>query len=198
MDGVTQYIDWAVSNKFGVMDVNVPSHITTEPDNTADPYLAPPPEYELQRQVTSLVCYLWDNYLQLYEAPDIFLMGVGEAYLGVKVLLINRDCRARIAGVVNFVTGALKPVKSDVDPGMSGWYRDNSRVYLAGDHAAWLDPELTKKVQKRRFGTVVRSPAAGLNRMMAGHAAEVHEWVMDRVTTEEEGEGEGDTTEDET
>jgi hypothetical protein len=37
------------------------------------------------------MCYLWDNYLQLYEsAEDIFLMGVGNAYLGIKVLLINR------------------------------------------------------------------------------------------------------------
>jgi hypothetical protein len=38
-----------------------------------------------------LVCYLWDNYLQLIEGePEIFLMGVGNAYLGVKLLLINR------------------------------------------------------------------------------------------------------------
>ena len=36
------------------------------------------------------MCYIWDNYLQLYEAESIFLMGVGNAYLGVKVLLINR------------------------------------------------------------------------------------------------------------
>lgn len=38
-----------------------------------------------------LVCYIWDNYLQLYDsAPEIFLMGVGNAYLGVKMLLISR------------------------------------------------------------------------------------------------------------
>lgn len=179
------------------MDVNVPSYITQDQDT--DPYLAPSAEDDLQRQVTSLVCYLWDNYIQMYEAPDIFLMGVGEAYLGVKMLLINRDCRARIAGVVNFVTGSLKPVKSDVDTGLSGWYRDNSRVYLAGDHAAWADPDLAKKVQKRRFGTVVKSSASGLNRMMASHSSEAQAWVMERVTTEVTGEegGEGDTTEDE-
>lgn len=38
-----------------------------------------------------LVCYIWDNYLQLYDPmPEIFLMGVGNAYLGVKMLLISR------------------------------------------------------------------------------------------------------------
>jgi histone deacetylase 6 len=33
---------------------------------------------------------LWDNFLQLYETDEIILLGVGNAYLGVKVLLINR------------------------------------------------------------------------------------------------------------
>lgn len=178
------------------MDVNLPSYITQE--NDTDPYLPPSADHELQRQVTSLVCYLWDNYIQMYEATEIFLLGVGEAYVGVKMLLINRDCRARVAGVVNFVTGSLKPVKSDVDPGLSGWYRDNSRVYLTGDHAAWADPDLTRRVQKRRFGSVVRSPTTGLTRMMAQHAGEAQEWIMDRVTTGTGDEGaEGDTTEDE-
>jgi len=37
------------------------------------------------------MCYVWDNYLQIYSGvEDIFLMGVGNAYLGIKVLLINR------------------------------------------------------------------------------------------------------------
>jgi len=36
------------------------------------------------------MCYLWDNFIGLYDADEIFLLGVGNAYLGVKVLLINR------------------------------------------------------------------------------------------------------------
>lgn len=47
-------------------------------------------EKALQEQIRSLICYLWDNYIQLYDADEIFIMGVGNAYLGVKVLLINR------------------------------------------------------------------------------------------------------------
>jgi histone deacetylase 6 len=30
VDGVTQYIDWAVHEKFGVMDINIPAYITQE------------------------------------------------------------------------------------------------------------------------------------------------------------------------
>lgn len=45
----------------------------------------------MQSQIQELVCYIWDNYLQISEsAQQIFLLGVGNAYLGVKVLLVNR------------------------------------------------------------------------------------------------------------
>jgi hypothetical protein len=48
-------------------------------------------EKALQEQLRILVCYLWDNYLQMYDPEDLFIMGVGNAYLGVKVLLLNRS-----------------------------------------------------------------------------------------------------------
>ncbi|KAH7149759.1 histone deacetylase [Dactylonectria estremocensis] len=190
VDGVTEYIDWAIGQKFGIMDVNVPAYITHEEDS--DSYIPKSREKVLQEQIQSLVCYLWDNYLQLYDVNDIFIMGVGNAYLGVKVLLLNRDCKSSISGVVNFVTGNLRPVKSDIDADLSSWYKENSRVYVAGDHACWSDHDLTRKVNKRRFGTVVRSPMFGLNKMMQGHAVEAQEWILSRVS---ENNG-GDTTEE--
>ncbi|KAF4120950.1 histone deacetylase 6 [Geosmithia morbida] len=186
VDGVTDYIDWAVKEGFGVMDINVPAYLTQDED--MDPFIPKLNEKELQQQITSLVCYLWDNYIQMFSADEIFLMGVGNAYLGVKVLLVNRECKERISGIVNFVTGNLRPVKSDIDERLSAWYKDNSRVYVAGDHACWSDPDLMRKVNKRRFGSVVRSPAHGLNRMMRTHAAEAHEWILERVTDHSSGE----------
>ncbi|KAG6004847.1 hypothetical protein E4U21_000685 [Claviceps maximensis] len=191
VDGVTQYIDWAISQKFGVMDINIPAYVTSEED--MDSYIPGYKERALQEQIQQLACYLWDNFLQLYETDEIFLMGVGNAYLGVKVLLINRDCKSKIAGIINYVTGNLRPVKSDIDPDLSLWYKENSRVYVAGDHACWSDPDLTKKVQKRRFGTVVRSPKIGLNEMMQQHAAEAQEWILSRTSSST---SQGDTTED--
>lgn len=175
-----------------------------------DSYIPAFQEKALQEQIRTLICYLWDNYLQLYKADEIFLMGVGNAYLGVKVLLINRgksgifleswtanshlpDCKTRISGIVNFVTGNLRPVKSDIDTDLSSWYKENSRVYVAGDHACWSDHDLTRKVNKRRFGTVVRSPMLGLNKMMQAHADEAQQWIQERVLESSDG----DTTEDE-
>lgn len=56
-----------------------------------DPFTPRADERALQAQIQELICYIWDNYLQISEHhEDIFLIGVGSAYLGVKVLLINR------------------------------------------------------------------------------------------------------------
>lgn len=56
-----------------------------------------------QAQIQELMCYIWDNYLQLYDnVDDIFLMGVGNAYLGVKLLLINRGMYMILCTVSSF------------------------------------------------------------------------------------------------
>lgn len=95
--------------------------------------------------------------------------------------------------MVNFVTGNLRPVKSSIDEELSGWYKRNSLVYVASDHACWSDPDLTKKVNKKRFGGVRKSDQVGLNRMMQRHADEVHDWITNRLATDKSG----NTTEEE-
>ncbi|KAI0137186.1 hypothetical protein BJ170DRAFT_678041 [Xylariales sp. AK1849] len=206
MDGVTSYIEWAHKNGFGIIDANVPHYITHPED--IDSFIQGADEKMLSSQIKELMNYIWDNYVQLFDAEDLFLMGVGNAYLGVKLLLTERRkypvfihaqrpytkylyCKHRIAGVVNFVTGNLRPVKSSVDEQLSAWYKHNSLVYVATDHACWNDRELEKKVNKKRFGGVRRSDQVGLNRMMQRHAGEVHAWIGERLTRS------GNTTEDE-
>ncbi|KAK5660808.1 hypothetical protein OQA88_12176 [Cercophora sp. LCS_1] len=192
-DGVMQYIEWATGKGFAVMDINVPHYITHSEDTVS--FTPKADAKTLESQIQELMCYVWDNYLQLYEhAEDIFLIGVGNAYIGVKVLLINRDVKSRISGCVNFVTENLRPVKSDVDQELSSWYKENSRVYVTTDHAVWSDAELTRRVLKRRFGTVIRSDVSGLANMMTAHASDAQAWILERVTED----GQGDTTEDET
>ncbi|KAI1480550.1 histone deacetylase [Daldinia eschscholtzii] len=191
LDGVMSYIEWAHKNDFGIMDANIPHYITHSED--IDAFTPRADEKTLQRQIQELVCYIWDNYLQLYDVEDLFIVGVGNAYLGVKVLLTNRDCKNRISGVINFVTGNLRPVKSETDTELSSWYKQNSLVYVTNDHACWTDNDLAKKVLKKRFGGVHRSPEVGLNRMMETHAKEVFEFISERCSEDRSG----NTTEDE-
>ena len=92
------------------------------------------------------------------------------------------DCKSRISGVVNFVTGNLRPVKSETDPDLSTWYRRNSLVYVADNHACWSNEDLFKKISKRRFGRVLRSPHQKLGAMMDEHADDVHAFILERLT----------------
>lgn len=187
------------------------------------PYTPDVEEKQLEAEIKELICYLWDNYIQLYEnADEVFIMGVGYAYLGVKMLLLNRgecmvpaqamcnanctvveltdeptDCKIKLSGIVNFVTGSLRPIRSDTDERLSAWYKENSRVYVSTEHSCWTDPKLQGKVRKKRFGTVLQSPAVSLNGMMKEHAKEVQDWIAARSFERPRLGTEGDSTEDE-
>lgn len=87
-DDLMPYIDWAIENGFGVVDVNIPQHLTSPKDEEA--YIPRPQEPAKEQQSKELLCYLWDNYLQLNDSASLTLMGVGDAYLGIKQLLISR------------------------------------------------------------------------------------------------------------
>lgn len=57
-----------------------------------------------------------------------------------------------------------------------------------------MDAAQEKKVRKKRFGTVIRSPEKSLHTMMHRHLPEVQEYIMERAA---QGEGEtGETTEE--
>lgn len=48
-------------------------------------------EKRQETEIKELICFLWDNYLQLYNSEKIIIMGVGHAYIGIKMLLLNRS-----------------------------------------------------------------------------------------------------------
>lgn len=209
-DGLLPYIDWAISNGFGIIDVNIPQHISHPTDT--DPFIPKPTENALQEQTKELLCYLWDNYFEINPTSSITLMGVGDAYLGIKQLLTSRDAKAKIPCILSFVSGSLRPVKSDIDPYLSTWYKQNSLIYVSPDHACWSDEESSRKVKKHRFGRVIcaeieRGGGGGeVGRMLKRYqtestafvATKVAEWERDRLgdrdpdETEDEGEAEAE------
>lgn len=88
-------------------------------------------------------------------------------------------------------------MRSDVDESLSHWYRTNSRVFVSNSHACWLDPAHEKKVRKKRFGMVIRSPETSLVGMMRHHTQEVQQYILSRTagggeTTEAEDTAQGD------
>ncbi len=82
------YIDKAIEKGFGIVDINIPQHISSASDS--DPYTTRMTENTVQIQTKELLCYLWDNYFELNSECSLTLMGVGDAYLGVKQILTSR------------------------------------------------------------------------------------------------------------
>jgi histone deacetylase 6 len=66
----------------------MPQHVSSPEDD--EPFYPRPLEPDIVQQSKELLCYLWDNYLQINESASITLMGVGDAYLGIKQLLTSR------------------------------------------------------------------------------------------------------------
>ena len=81
------YIDWAIENNFGVIDVNFPKEV---PKGNVEPFLENSSEQDIQAQFQELLSYLWDNHLQINPNAPIILLGVGDAYLGIRQLLTSR------------------------------------------------------------------------------------------------------------
>lgn len=114
--------------------------------------------------LNEIVTFIYDNYVLTLPSPRpvLTLVGVGEAYLALKLLLLSRpDSRHHIAACLAFVNGTLRPVKSETDGGLSKWWREHSCIFVGKDHACWVDEESAKKVRKVRFGKVVMSDVAG-------------------------------------
>lgn len=83
------------------------------------------------------------------------------------------DSKPKVPLVVSFVSGSLRPVRSETDANLAHWYKKHSRVFVTADHLCWADPELARKVTKSRFGRVVKSEVEGLNKMLRSHLSEV-------------------------
>lgn len=159
------------------MDINIPLN-TDATHPAAGSYPSRPGIVEYESKMKELVTYIWDNFIELYDSHNVILMGVGDSYLGIKQLLTSKECRYKVQGVLAFITGSLRPVKNEVDPTLSSWYKSNSEIYVTNKHACWDDAESVRKVKKQRFGKVMRSEETDLVGMLRSHQSRAKHWML--------------------
>ncbi|KKY25385.1 putative histone deacetylase [Diplodia seriata] len=180
-DVTKTYVEWAVKNGFGVIDVNIPEHIT---DPNGVPEFADADPDDLRGFLTrELATYLWENYISLGENTHKFFMGVGAAYGGILDLLgENDDCTKETDHTFAFIAeNSLQSIKKLTDDYIGDWYYNSSHIYVAQNHAAW-DPARQRKLRKK-YGYVVRSPHDDLSNMLEEHRDEVTD-IMLQLTEE--------------
>lgn len=185
-----------------MIDINFPQHHITAELNK--PFNRKSSEETLSAQTKELLCYIWDNYLETNSNASVSILSVGDCYTGVKQLLTSRgaismllsllkliislDTKAKVPAILAFLTGTLRPIRSETDIHLSAWYKNNSLIYVSPDHACWSDEESAKKVRKRRFGHVEKSTVTGLRNMLFEYKDDGLAWLASQVA-EWEGEG---------
>ena len=187
------YIAWAIDHDFGVIDVNIPEHITEENDFGAHTIAD---SDQAKKQAEKLAAYLWENYIEPNDNEQIFFVGVGNAFHGLVRLLCDRGasetsfCSAtgvdsateevyqRVGGVVVFIAGnPVRPIHSTENPGLKKWYVEASAVYVAHTHSMWA----VDRKQSKSYGKVYKSSGSMLHQMMLLHREEVFAFIGEKA-----------------
>ncbi len=124
--------------------------------------------------------YLWDNYIDMNESSQVFIIGVGQAYEAVVHLLNSRtsDVIKSVKGIVNFVTTTLHPISAQVLDEKPKWYRQNSLVIVSHCHNVW---SLEHRKQSKRYGSLIQAEFDGLNDMLVHNREQVQAFILDRI-----------------
>ncbi|EOD53108.1 putative histone deacetylase protein [Neofusicoccum parvum UCRNP2] len=178
-DVTKTYVEWAVKNGFGVIDVNIPEHIT---DPNGLPEYADADSDDARALLTrELATYLWENYISLGENTHKFFIGVGAAYSGILDLMgENDDCTKETDHIFAFIAeNSLQSIKKMTDDYIGAWYYDYSHIFVADHHAAW-DPSRQRKLRKK-YGNVLRSPHNDIPNMLEGHRDAVVDIMLQKT-----------------
>lgn len=136
-------IAWAIKQGYGVIDVNVPSLLSSPPApaifpprtaqgryeaetkpasaSSSPPSLSEPP-YSAVEEGTRLVRYLWDNYLELTDAKDILLVSIGTACHGLVNMISVRDVMKRVRAVINIYGDVPLRALTTIEDSLIDWY----------------------------------------------------------------------------
>lgn len=174
------YIKEAVDNKFAVIDVNLPKHITDDSD-TQEHQDSESPEYRT-KEATELLTYLWDNYIELSDSTHIFLVGTNIGHGAITNFIKANEERAQrmISKAISFVEDVpLLSCKSQTNDYLPNWYYSTSMVFIAQEHA-YFSSEIAKK-PKKRFGAITRTDAGTISDMLLEAKGNVFECLLEET-----------------
>ncbi|SZF03334.1 unnamed protein product [Blumeria hordei] len=207
-NGLLNYLTWAAGQNMAIISVSFLRHKITSSD-AATYNQSSISETELSDLAKEVLCYIYDNYIEPHSLAtattpptSLCLVGVGNAYRGINRLLSARSCRRMVTSVLCFVSGSLRPVSSETDPGLSTWYRSHSRLYVGETHTVWNHEDIVRRIQKMRFGSVIKAiGCSSVDSMLKLYLSEATNFINDKIAAWEDLNlsylGDPDETEDE-
>jgi len=187
-DSITKYIDAfrILDDPYEILDINVPANLPPVSGTNSPTNIQSPPSSNLEEHCCLLLCYLWDNFINISKAQSVVLIGVGSAFPAVHQLLLNRECREKVDCVVGFLNDKtqLKILKSHSDEYLSSWYRNVARLWVDSGNPGWDGGDAERRITKGRYGKVTK----GYSNTLASNSvrSEVVEFVNDIVRRNQE------------
>jgi histone deacetylase 6 len=202
------YVDWAVRNEFAVIDVNIPKHLTDlevslSTASRSNDWLTilqdrtdvhdSSPETIRAAATQEIAFYLWRNYIECSDFTDLFLLGIGDAYIGITKLFSEyATACTNTDHTFGFISqNSLRALKvrelSDEGTATVNTFYERSSVYVSHTHAAF--DEGTKVKLKKKHGRIVKSREENMQEMLHVHfpavtakmAALTEEWRAENV-----------------
>ncbi|KAI0773740.1 histone deacetylase complex protein [Fomes fomentarius] len=136
VDCSKEFITWAKSEGFAILDVNL--------------FEKPYPKQKMkgvEDYAAAALVYLWDNYVQLSDARRVILVGHGPGCAPIMGLLQQRATSVMkiVRGVAQVVGLHTVPATPRDMEGLRQWYYENSIVVVPSNHSIFHSPKLLKK-----------------------------------------------------
>ncbi|KAG0676538.1 Histone deacetylase hda1 [Pichia californica] len=173
VDKSLEFIDWALKEKWGVIDINIPITITGKEDVN----------YNNINTSQDILLYLWDNFIHFFKVQKIAFIGVGEAYNGIIHLCGHRDVRNLVKASINFIdkATALRAVISTIDESVVDWFFRNSLIFTSSKHSCWGDKDGNSKRPRKKYGRVLRADVESLDRVIDERFEEVCTFIEESL-----------------
>ena len=172
------YVDWAVKHDFSVIDVNLPKHIS-DFDYDRHQHEESDATDNRTREATQLLTYLWDNYIELNEATQVFFMGTNTGHGAIINFIKGNEERTheRLTAAISFVEDVpLQSCKSATNDLLASWYYSHSLIFVTPEHSFWSN-ELSHKPRKR-FGRIQKSSEDTVTEMLIEHKETVFNLLL--------------------
>ncbi|RCK62961.1 Histone deacetylase HDA1 [Candida viswanathii] len=190
--------------RFGYIDINIPSFQLPIPGLSSDPSTYNPIIFAQE-----VLLYIWDNYITYFQQlKKLVLVGFGDSYQSIVHLYGKRnsqEIKELIKGTVAYLNRTqLKPVVPVMDESMVDWYYKNSLIFTSSSNSCWSGTngtggasnggssggsngkgdsgdDFSNKRPRKKFGRVRKSKSDGLPDVIQDKFDEGVDFILDSI-----------------
>ncbi|WVQ74620.1 hypothetical protein IAR50_004221 [Cryptococcus sp. DSM 104548] len=189
LDTTDALVSWVQRQGYNLIDINVLRQLpTTYP---AGPQMISKKGAKLE---TTLLKYVWDNYIELSEAEKVVFIGHGSACHALMDLVNERMVETKVKAVIQVagLHSLVRPTPSDLDK--LKWFKSINQIYVPAEHVLLDDEKVKRRLGDAVFTSQKAKVVDVLNESLPQIKQFVHEKLGDMAEVEvpsASGAGEG-------